>query len=289
MGGKYWLFQCDCGKETVKSRRSVTLGYVKSCGCMWNIRPARIDIQGKRFGRLVAIGYIHGSGKWRCVCDCGKEVLRTHTKLINAEVPSCGCYLKEGIRRTHGGYTTPMYGIWSKIKGRCTNPKNCAYERYGGRGIKICDRWLGKRGFENFLADMGERPSPKHSVDRINNDGDYCPENCRWATFKEQANNKGNNRVITHNGISHTLSEWCEIYHANYKRAATRVRSGYSFDDIFTKECLVTRRRKFTDDEVRFIRNFGGNYSDIKSHFEGRLSCACYHQIIKKQTYKDVI
>lgn len=121
---------------------------------------------------------------------------------------------------------------------RCTNPKNTSYRNYGGRGIKVCDRWLGEQGFENFLTDMGERPSDGYSIDRIDNNGDYCPENCRWATKKEQCNNMRKTIMLSYNGETHSLSEWCDITGFCYETAYNRYRKGYDFETIFRKGTL---------------------------------------------------
>lgn len=164
--------------------------------------PKFIDITGKRFGKLVAEwpagrGGNTANGKgciyWLCLCDCGQLSLIAATNLQRAK--SCGC-----IRTTHGhtavsvGRHTPEYVSWQRMLDRCLNVKHRSWVRYGGRGITICPRWLGERGFENFIADMGSRPEPKrlYSLDRFpNNDGNYEPSNCRWASRKEQTANKG--------------------------------------------------------------------------------------------------
>lgn len=157
-----------------------------------------------RFGRWSVLGYL-GAQKWLCVCDCGNYKTVKSICLRNSKSKSCGCWFAE-CRTTHNLTKSPEYQNWSAIKSRCLNKKHMNYQKYGGRNIIICDRWV--NSFENFLSDMGERPSPSHSIDRIDNDGNYEPENCRWATPKEQGSNRRNNRIIEYNGESLPLCEW---------------------------------------------------------------------------------
>lgn len=135
-------------------------------------------------------------------CFCGKEFVAKKQSVKIGSRKSCGC-----ITARHGMTSNAAYGIWEGIKQRCFNSKSSIIHNYGGRGITICDRWLGNNGFANFLADMGERPSLKHSIDRIDVNGNYCPENCRWATSEEQGNNRRDNRLIKYLDQTKTLSE----------------------------------------------------------------------------------
>lgn len=182
------------------------------------------SLEGKRFGKLVVTHRAENVGKftrWQCRCDCGGNVIVRSSSLRCGYTKSCGCLLREfNVNRstTHGqakrGRVASTYIAWNLMMDRCGNKNNKRYDRYGGRGIRVCERW---KKFENFLEDMGPRPSSKHSLDRFpDNDGDYQLGNCRWATLIEQGRNKSNNVVVRFRGESKCLAAWVEQFSLDY-------------------------------------------------------------------------
>lgn len=184
-----------------------------------------------------------GNLRWQCRCDCGADSLVLQRTLLDGRSRSCGCLSVEVFvartskrRRTHGhtvGGYTPEYRAWLHMRNRCYNPNVKKFENHGGRGITVCDRW--RDSFENFLADMGQRPSPKHSIDRIDNDGHYEPGNCRWAMPRVQQGNKSNNIRVEVEGESLALRHACDRYGVNYKLVHLRLRRGWPLDDAMAR------------------------------------------------------
>lgn len=179
---------------------------------------APIDITGQRFGRLTVVGFSHSEGRpprrlWLCKCDCGKSVTTKLASLRCGKTKSCGCS-RRGVKhnRKPSGRPllkgTPEYNAWLNIKSRCSKKSAKSYANYGGRGIRVHPSWI--NDFAAFLSHIGPRPSASHSIDRIDNDGDYEPGNVRWATRKEQTRNKRNNYRVTWRGETRTLTDWAQ-------------------------------------------------------------------------------
>ena len=191
------------------------------------------DISGKRFGFLVCLEKDESVGRvhYFCRCDCGrvKSIMQSH--LCRGVVTSCGCKMTKGTP-VHGLTNSVEWKTWSGIKRRCYNSNEKSYNRYGGRGIKVCDRW--KNSFENFYKDMGPRPSTAHQIDRIDNDGPYSPDNCRWTSRLKQANNKSNNRLISFESKTLTLAQWSRETGINAETISTRLKSGWPVKKALT-------------------------------------------------------
>jgi hypothetical protein len=201
--------------------------------------PRAIDLTGRRFGRWIVIGRSDSSPKgrayWTCRCDCGKVKSVRAVSLLNGDSQSCRCLSAERVSqatRTHGdSHTAPEYKSWHGMRQRCNNPKSNGYARYGSRGITVCSRWDGQGGYENFLSDMGRRPSPRHSLDRIDNNGPYSPENCRWAIKKVQSNNRNVSLILTHAGESKALTDWARQLGLPVHTIRGRLRRGWTVSD----------------------------------------------------------
>ena len=155
------------------------------------MHPNVVDRTGQIFGRLVLVEYI-GGGKWRCECECGNEKIADTNNLVKGHITSCGCWRKERASKLNKKYEDNLYGsseylAWRNMMVRCYKEWSHNYKWYGARGIKVCERW---HNFVNFYADMGPKPSPELTLERKDNDKDYSPDNCKWATQKEQQNNR---------------------------------------------------------------------------------------------------
>lgn len=190
----------------------------------------RIQI-GQKFDQLTVIaGPVFRNKRTYYICDClcGQKSEARHDSLLSGNTRSCGCLI--GTTKKHGhtanGLTSGEYHSWDAMQRRCNNPRCSQYPNYGGRGISVCERW--SASFEDFLADMGSRPSPKHSLDRIDVNGNYEPTNCRWATVTEQGNNRRTNKQITYNGETRTYAEWERYLNWPPGTIGSRIRLGWS-------------------------------------------------------------
>lgn len=198
------------------------------------------DITGKKFGRLTAIKFDHvkrdkTSGRprhyWLFRCDCGKVAVLKKENVMVGHTQSCGCYHKESIT-THGFSGTSLFNILHDMKGRCLNKNNEAYKNYGGRGITICDAWLNSsESFYTWAIENGYKKGL--TIDRIDNNGNYCPENCRWVTRKEQNKNTRRNWLITYNEETRCLSDWASIYNIKKNTLKGRLQRGWSIEKAF--------------------------------------------------------
>ncbi len=196
------------------------------------------DLTGQRFGRLSVVKYAgtrKGQALWRCDCECGVAAFTTTASLKSGKTQSCGCLMRERLsqsRLTHGLTKSPEYKSWSEMRQRCNNANNSRYADWGGRGIRVCEAWS---TFGTFLNDMGRKPGPNYSIDRIDNDGDYCPSNCRWATKREQNRNTRRNRMVTFRGQTKSLSEWSDVVGISMATLWARLKVGVSTERALTQ------------------------------------------------------
>jgi hypothetical protein len=206
---------------------------------------------GDRFGRLTIESEATSKGGLRmfiCNCDCGTSVVRPLKSLRNGTTSSCGCLRRDMVAaknhkhgmRTREGSSPPEYFIWKRMRTRCNDPRDRKWPDYGGRGITIDPRW---DDFTVFLSDVGPRPSPKHSIDRINNNGNYEPGNVRWATASQQSRNKRNNVRISFDGEDLTIAEWAERRGMSAIILAQRIRRGWSAERALTEPVVFGKNQ----------------------------------------------
>ena len=199
-----------------------------------------LDVTGDRYGRLTAIRFAYsknGNRHWEFLCECGQTKVIALRDVRNGHTRSCGCLFIEMLKsrkKENPPSKHPLYGIWTHMISRCHKESCKDYYKYGARGIRVCERWL--HSFWDFVSDMGDRPSKDHSIDRIDNDGDYAPENCRWADHFTQANNKRSNRNLTYKGKTQSLACHCHEHNLNYYRVKARLQLGWTVEQAFENE-----------------------------------------------------
>ena len=252
-GHSRWKCECDCGNTCVILQSSLlkSKGATRSCGCLareavLKFNASRSDIHaGDRFGRLVVVERVTPDrlpdsnakrAKWKCVCDCGAHVFVYGGNLRKGCSQSCGCLQKEKLServKTHGGWANnePLYIVWLGIRHRCNIETDVHYPNYGGRGITYCEEWEDYAVFRDWAYSHGYKPDSGLSIDRIDVNGNYCPENCRWVTSKVQQNNRRCNIVYEIDGKEMTLKQIAEKFNINYQTLHGRVRRrGWSIE-----------------------------------------------------------
>lgn len=202
------------------------------------------DLTSNIYGKLTVINRADNKNKkvfWNCVCECGNTKTISRDSLMSGGTDNCGCLAHERRSKSktkHGKSvrtkTTKEYRAWVKLKSRCYIKSDTGYKRYGARGIKVCDRWI--NSFVNFSLDMGKCPSKYHSIDRVDNNGDYSPQNCRWATVSEQANNRRNNRIVEFNGLKMTCAQWERHLLLPHHVVSKRLYYGWSIEEALTRK-----------------------------------------------------
>ncbi len=236
-----WTCQCVCGTVKDVLVGALRQGSTKSCGCRRNTRLA--DLTGQVFGRLTVLGPApmkNGRSRWSCKCECGAVKDVYNDQLKGGRVKSCGCLEVENrIKHGHmprGIPVPPEYRAWQNMKGRVrAKVGSVNYENYQKRGITVCERWL---SFPNFLEDMGPRPTPKHSVERVDNDRGYEKSNCIWALRAVQNRNHRRNVNLTLDGVTLCLTDWSERLGIKYGTLQVRIRAGYSTEQILSTSDL---------------------------------------------------
>jgi len=218
-----------------------------------------IDRTGQKIGRLT---FVKPNGRdrfghllWLVKCDCGKTLTRLGSSIVGGRISSCGCLFREVLLRTHsthrhsfGGRITQEYRAWTNMKQRCLNPKSLNFVNYGGRGIKVCDKWI--HSFENFFQDMGPKPSAVFSIERINNNGNYEPSNCKWASRREQNINRRNTGFFTALGQSKTIRQWSELTGLPIGTIRSRIKHGFLPDEVVQSSSFYENRNTMKSREL---------------------------------------
>lgn len=246
---------CDCGKYVDKDKYSLLNGHTKSCGCyrkeLAHSKVAK-NLVGQRFGKLTVIkrtGIYKQGQKWLCRCDCGNVTEVFTVYLTHGDTKSCGCLKREKMLK-HGYGNTKLYNVYQAMKYRCFNEKAQEYHRYGGRGITVCEEWKKDfLAFRKWAIDNGYKENKGLTLDRINNDGNYEPTNCRWVNRGIQALNRGTTIMMTFNGKSKPQYKWCKELHTTPKRMNKLLAKGASIGNIATIRKYERQNKKYINDE----------------------------------------
>jgi len=198
------------------------------------------SLVGEKHNRLTVLKQVksvYNKRRWECLCVCGNKTESTTGDLRGGHKKSCGCLLRETRSKNstiHGYCGTRLHGVWRGMRQRCNNPNNPGYKNYGGRGVKISPEWKTMKKFGKWALENGYKEYL--TIDRIDNDGDYSPENCRWATVKKQANNRRSNRWIEFEGETRTIYDWSKKTGIGHKLLAYRIEAGWPMEDVFNKQ-----------------------------------------------------
>ena len=212
----------------------------------------KLNLKGQRFGKLIVVEPALNKGKltsWKCKCDCGNEAIVYTNNLRRGHTTSCGCFKFATRNKTHGYRKTRLYKVWCDIKTRCYNPNNFDYPRYGGRGITMCNEWKDDFvAFHDWAIDTGydkNAPRGQCTLDRIDVNGNYCPENCRWIDIEQQQNNRRDNVLIEYNGEIKTMAQWSKYLNLSYEMIRQRIQLyGWSVERAFTEPPRHSGRNK---------------------------------------------
>lgn len=248
VGNYKWMCKCSCGNTKQIRGSDLTSGRTKSCGCLKKrlIRQQKlIDLTNMVFGRLTVVGISsqeYNDVTWKCVCECGNTVSVKGEYLRNGDTKSCGCLKSDLVKLRnykHGkAKKTRLYTVWKGMRERCSNSNSKAYAHYGARGVTVCDEWNDFESFYSWAISNGyneDLPTSLCTIDRIDNNLGYSPDNCRWVCVKEQARNRTNNHIISFNGQSKTIAEWSEITGIPERVISSRInRYGWSVERALT-------------------------------------------------------
>lgn len=238
----FLLCKCDCGNIKKVRKDHLITGNTKSCGCLRKTKlfKLRKDLTGKKFNKLTVLSFSHMDEKHRsyylCLCECGNKKIIKGQSLLQGDIKSCGCS-QYSNKIKHNLSNTRIYKIWSHMISRCYNPKDSAYKNYGQRGIFVCEEWKNDvSNFYNWSISNGYKDNL--TIDRINNDDNYYPLNCRFVDYKTQSNNRRSNHQITINNETHNLMEWSRIYNISHSVIIQRIKRGWSEYDAITKPLI---------------------------------------------------
>lgn len=235
------------------------------------MRGGLVDITGMKFNKLLVLNREHNPrykhASWLCRCDCGNLTVVVGNNLRNGGTKSCGCskgdYISNALSGSPSLYPNE-YNVYNGMKFRCFNQNSDGYIHYGEKGVTICDRWL--ESFDNFLTDMGLRPSNEHSIDRIDYDGNYEPGNCRWATVTEQNRNRSNNVVITYYGLTLLMVDWAAAFNLDRRKLRDYLKYSKNFEDGLIRYGLLEQARQVLNNHSSFIIQPFGKYNEFDGY-----------------------